>query len=210
MIGVSYVVASGQGECAIVILELVGFGKLLEEDRHKSFGMGGRAVTGFKRADRERDMVLEVGTRSILAIPARREHDLDAYPVWTSLLGEFERLRGVSLGIFSEAMEPESVVVGRVPPGLVSGTSDHAKTLRKLYVRLLATMEVVDTPSCCWHELKLAGVPMLVVETWSPVVGLVFLNLDARTRALAERIIIVSSSKVATADYVVNMLARIG
>ena len=51
---------------------------------------------------------------------------------------------------------------------------------------------------------------MLVVERWGPVVGLVFLDLDARARALPEDIRIVSSSKVVTADYVVNMLARIG
>ena len=51
---------------------------------------------------------------------------------------------------------------------------------------------------------------MLVVERWSPVVGLVFLDLDARARTLAEIIVIVSSTKVATADYVVNMLASPG
>ena len=51
---------------------------------------------------------------------------------------------------------------------------------------------------------------MLVVERWGPVVGLVFLDLDGRARALPEVIVIVSSSKVVTADYVVNMLARIG
>jgi len=59
-------------------------------------------------------------------------------------------------------------------------------------------------------ELELSGVPMLVVERRGPVVGLVVLDRDARTRALAKRVKIVSRSKVVAADYAVNMLARIG
>ena len=88
-------------------------------------------------------MVLEVGARSVHAIPARLEHDLDANRI-TLTLGEFERLRIVSS---TEAMEVECVVVGRVPLGLVSGPSDHSETLRKLHMRLFATMQVVDGPS---------------------------------------------------------------
>jgi len=60
------------------------------------------------------------------------------------------------------------------------------------------------------HELELAGVPMLIVERWRPVVGLVFLDLDGRAGAFPELIKVVSSIKVVSADYVVNMLARIG
>jgi len=206
MAGVSYGVASGQGECAFIIREVFGVGKLLEEDSHKPFGVAGRAGAGFMIADRVRDMVLEVGARNVHAIPALREHDLDANPV-TLTLGEFERLRIVSVVV--EAMVVECFVVCRVRHGLGSGTSDHSEALRKLHTRLIATMQVVDSPSRR-HELVLAGVLMLVVERWSPVVGFVFLDLDTRARAFAEVIVIVSSSKVATADYVVNMLARVG
>jgi len=48
---------------------------------------------------------------------------------------------------------------------------------------------------------------VLVVERWSPVVGLVFLDFDARALALAECIEIVCSRKSAAAYDIVNMLA---
>jgi len=205
MAGVSYGVAGGQGECAIVIREVFGVGNLLDEDSHKPFGVAGRAGAEFIRADRVRDMVLGVGAHGVHTIPARREQDLDANRV-TVTLGEVERLRIVSIG---EATVAECIVVGSVPHGLGRGTGDHSEALGKLHMRLIATMQVVDSPSRR-HELVLSGVLMLVVERWSPVVGFVFLDLDTRARAFAEHIEIVSSIKVATADYVVNMLARIG
>lgn len=208
MAGVSYVVASRQDESAGVVLELGRVGELLEEDGHKADRVGVRAFASFVGAERVRDMVLEVGARSVLAIPARLEHDLDANPVGTILFGEFQRLRVVG----AEAMIVECVVVGRVLRSLIRGTSDHAETRRKLNKVLvgLATMQIVDSPACTRDKLELAGVLMLVVESWSPVVGKVLLDLDGRTRALAEGIIIVSSSKVVATDYVVNMLGRIG
>ena len=116
---------------------------MLDEDGDKPFRVGGRAGAEFMRAYRVRDVVLEVGARSIHAIPARREHDLDANRV-ALMLGEFERLRVVSA---AEAMVVECVVVSRVPLGLGRGTSDHSETLRKLHMRLIATMQVVDGPS---------------------------------------------------------------
>ena len=145
MAGVSYGVSSGQGECAIVIREFAGVGKLLEEDRHNPLGVAGRAGAAFMRAYRVRDMVLEVGARSVDAIPARLEHDLDANRV-AMMLGEFERLRIVSA---TEAVVVECVVVSRVPLGLGSGTSDHSEALRKLHNRLIVctTVQVVDGPS---------------------------------------------------------------
>ena len=47
---------------------------------------------------------------------------------------------------------------------------------------------------------------MLVVDSWSPVVGLVIRDDIARARALAERIVIVCRSKFAAAHHIVNML----
>ncbi len=47
---------------------------------------------------------------------------------------------------------------------------------------------------------------MLVVKRWSPVVGLVVLDIDGRASALAERIEIVGRSKLAAAYYTMNVL----
>ena len=47
MAGVSYGVASGQGECAVVIREVFGFGDLFDEDSDKPFRVGGRAGAEF-------------------------------------------------------------------------------------------------------------------------------------------------------------------
>jgi len=146
MAGVSYVVASRQDKGAIIILVLAGVGDLLEEDRHKADGVGRRAGPSFMRTNRVRDMILEVGARSVLAIPARLEHDLDANPVGTRTLGEFERLWDGGL-VVAETMEVECVVVCGGTRCLFRRTSDHAETLRKLLDLLLgATMQVVDSP----------------------------------------------------------------
>ena len=208
MAGVSYVVASRQDETAFVVLELAGVGELLEEDGHKADRVGVRAFASFMGAERVRDMVLEVGARSVLAIPARLEHDLDANPAGTLFFREYQHLVVAA----AEAMKVECVVVGSGIRFLIRGTSDHAETLRKLnkFLVVLATMQIVDSPACIRDKLELAGVLMLVVESWSPVVGLVLLDLDSRTRALAEGVKIVSGSKVVATEYVVNMLGRIG
>jgi len=89
MVGISYVVAGRQDEGAVIILVLEGIGDLLEEDGDKPDGVGGWAFASFMRANRVRDMVLVVGARYVLAIPARLEHDLDAKPAGTMTLGEF-------------------------------------------------------------------------------------------------------------------------
>ena len=47
---------------------------------------------------------------------------------------------------------------------------------------------------------------MLVVESWGPIVGLVFRDYGARAFALAERIEIVCSREFAAANYIVKML----
>ena len=47
---------------------------------------------------------------------------------------------------------------------------------------------------------------MLVVESWSPIVGLVFRDYGGRAFALAERIEIVCSGKFAAPNYIVKML----
>jgi len=70
MAGVSYGVACRQDEGAVVVLEIAGVGHLLEEECHKPDGVTGRAGASFLRADGVRDMVLEVGARNVLAIPA--------------------------------------------------------------------------------------------------------------------------------------------
>ena len=48
---------------------------------------------------------------------------------------------------------------------------------------------------------------MPVVDSWCPVVRLVFRDYNARARALAERIVIVCSTKIVAANYIVDMLA---
>ena len=87
---------------------------------------------------------------------------------------------------------------------------DHAETLGELLdVGFGATVQVVDGP-VGRYELELAGVPVLVVESRGPVVGLVLLDIDGRASALAERIEIVGRSKFAAAHYTMNVLAITG
>ena len=70
-------------------------------------------------------------------------------------------------------------------------------------------MQVVDGPGGR-DELELAGVPVLVVERRGPVVGLVGLDCDTRARAVEKLIGIVGRSKVAAADYIVDVLEENG
>ena len=51
---------------------------------------------------------------------------------------------------------------------------------------------------------------MLVVESWSPVVGLVILDGDGGASALAERVEVVGRGKFVAAYHSVNMLAIAG
>jgi len=206
--GVPYVVTSRQDEAAIVIFEALGMGDLLDEDGHEPNGVGGRAGTSFLRTDRVRDVVLEVGARGVPTIPARREQDLDANAVGTVTFWEGERLWDGSL------IEAEAMVVEGLFPGIsahrasVGLAGDHAEPLGELLnVGFCATMQVVDGP-VRGDELELAGVPVLVVEIWSPVVGLVVLDCDGRARALEERIGVVGISKFVATHYAVNMLTR--
>ena len=67
-------------------------------------------------------------------------------------------------------------------------------------------MMIVDAP-LSRHVLEPAGVPVLVVESWSPVVGLVFRDAGSRAFTLAGPLVIVVNRKFAAADYIVNMLA---
>ena len=151
-------------------------GNLLEEDRHKPHGVGGRAGASFMRTDRVRDVVLEVGARDVLTIPACWEHDLDANAVGARALWERERLGDGRL-VKTEAMVVESLVrciIALRASG--SRTGDHAETLGELLdIGFGAAMQVVDGP-VCRYEFELAGVPVLVVERWSPVVGFVVLD----------------------------------
>ncbi len=170
MAGVPYVVTSRQGEGAVVVFEVLGMGHLLNEDGHESNGMGRRAGTSFMGTDRVRDMVLEVGTCDVSAIPARREQDLDANAVGAFALWERERLRDGRL-VVAEAVVVESLVRGIRAHRASGGRSgDHAEPLGELLnVGFGATMQVVDGP-VDRHELELAGIPVLVVESRSPVV----------------------------------------
>ena len=111
VVGVSYVVASGQDEGTVVVLELAGVSDLLEEDGHEPERMGRRAGASFMGADRVRDVVLEVGARNVLAVPAGLEQDLQADPVGTGALGEFVRLWNGRL-VVAEAMVVERLVRG--------------------------------------------------------------------------------------------------
>jgi len=70
-------------------------------------------------------------------------------------------------------------------------------------------MQIVDGPVGT-DELVLAGVPVLVVERRGPVVRLVVLNFDTRTRAFAELFEVVGISKIAATCYTVNVLAKVG
>ena len=128
------------------------------------------------RTDRVRDVVLEVGARDVLTIPACWEHDLDANAVGARALWERERLGDGRL-IIAEAMVVEGLVrwiITHRASGSRAG--DHAETLGELSnIGFGATMQVVDGP-VYRYELELAGVPVLVVERWSPVVGLVVLD----------------------------------
>ena len=170
MAGIADVITSGQREGAVVVFEVVGMGHLFNEDGHESNGMGGRAGTSFMGTDRVRNVVLEVGARDISAIPARGKQDLDANAVGVSALWERKRLRDGRL-VVAEAMVVEGLVRwirGHRASG--GGTGDHAETLGELLNDLFgAAMQVVDGP-VDRYELELAGVPMLVVESWSPVV----------------------------------------
>lgn len=210
MAGVSYIVTSRQDKGAVVVFEIAGLGDLLDEDGHKPDGMGGRAGASFPHAHRVRDMVPVVGTRNVLAIPARREEDLDANPFGAVALGEFLCFWDGGL-VEAEAMEAECLVRGiRAHRAPARRAGDHAETLGELLNGFfVATVQVVDGP-VGMDELELAGVFVLVVERWSPIVGLVVLGIDARASAFAELVVIVGSSKVVAADYIVNMLVRIG
>ena len=138
--------------------------------------MGGRAGAPFMRTDRVRDVVLEVGARGVLTIPARWEHDLDANAV--GAIAHWERVR-LSDGrlVIAEAMVVESLLRGiRAHRASGSRAGDHAETLGELLnIGFGATMQVVDGP-VRRYEFEQAGVPVLVVERWSPVVGFVVLD----------------------------------
>ena len=147
MAGISYIVASRQGEAAVVVLELAGVSDLLHEEGHEPGRIVGRACTSFLSANRIRDMVLEVGARSVLVVPAGREHDLDADPVGTGTLGEFVRLWNGRL-VVAEAMIVECLLRGicaHRAPGSRAG--DHAETLGELVnIGFSATVQVIDGP----------------------------------------------------------------
>ena len=55
--------------------------------------------------------------------------------------------------------------------------------------------------------LERASVPVLVVESWGPVVGLVLRDYCSRAFAVADPIVIVVCRELAAANYIVNMLA---
>jgi hypothetical protein len=147
MAGKPYVVAGGQDKGTVIVFEPAGIGDLLDEDGHKPNGMGGGAGATFRRTDRVGDMVLEVGARSVLAVPARWELDLDANPVGTGAFGEFIALRDGRL-IVAEAMEVESLLRGIGAHHASTGrASDHTETLGELLnIGFGATMQVVDGP----------------------------------------------------------------
>jgi hypothetical protein len=145
--GVPYVVTSRQDESAVIVWEVLSMGELLDEDGHKSNGMGGGAGTSFVRTDRVRDMVLEVGACGVPTIPARWEQDLDANAIGTFTLWEGERLWDGRF-VVAEATVVEGLVRGvgahRVSGGLAG---DHAEALGELpNVGFGATMQVVDGP----------------------------------------------------------------
>jgi len=147
MAGVPYIVTSSQDEGAVVVFKVLGMGKLLDEDRHKPDRMGGRAGASFMRTDRVRYMVLEVGARCVLTIPARREDDLNTNAVGTIARWERVRLWDGRL-VVAEAMVVEGLVRG-IRCHLASGgrARDHAEILGELLdVGFGATMQVVHGP----------------------------------------------------------------
>ena len=122
-------------------------GGLFEEDRHKPNGVGGRAGAAFMRTDRVRDVVLEVGARDVLTIPARWEHDLDANAVGAIALRERIRLGDGRL-VKAKTMVVESLIRW-ISALRASGSraGDHAETLGELLnIGFGATMQVVDGP----------------------------------------------------------------
>ena len=129
------------------MLELACVSDLLEKDGHDPDRKGGRAGAPFMGTDRVRDMVLKIGARHVPAVPAGREHDLDANPIGTGTLGEFIRLCN-GLLVVAEAMVVKCLVRGiraHRPPGSRAG--DHAETLGELVdVSFSATVQVVDGP----------------------------------------------------------------
>lgn len=70
----------------------------------------------------------------------------------------------------------------------------------------VATMQVIDAV-LRRYELQRAVVPVLVVDSWSPVVGLVIRDYIGRAITLAKRIVSVCSIKFVAAHHSVNMLA---
>jgi len=145
--GVPYVVAGGQDEGAVVVFEVLGMGNLFDEDSHEPDGMGGRAGASFLRTNRVRDMVLEVGTRSILTIPAGRKQDLDANTVGTVSVRECVRFWDGRF-VEAEAMVIEGLV-RRIRAHRTPGrrACDHAKAWGELLNSCFgATMQVVDSP----------------------------------------------------------------
>ena len=181
---------------------------LLEPDRHDPNGMGGRAGASFACTDRVRDVVLEVCARSVLTIPARREYDMHenafvARALWERVRLWVGRLRAVTTeeagGRVRRNIRVESTSVGV--------TGDHAEARRELLsVCFGATMMIVGAP-LSRYVFELASVPVLVVESWSPVIGLVFRDDDSRAIALEGPLVIVVSRKFAAAGYILNMLA---
>ena len=209
MARVADVVAGGEDKGAVVVLKVLGVRELLEEDGHEADGVGRRAGAALLGADRVRDVVLEVGARGILAVPAGREEDLDADTVGAVAIRERERLRDGCL------VEAQAVVVERLVRRIRAAhraprrrASDHAETGRELHDFGLGTaVQVVHGP-VGGHELKLASIPVLVVQSGGPVVGFVVLDFDGGARALAESIEIVGSCKIVATDYIVDVLAK--
>ena len=120
---------------------------LLQLDRWKPNGMGGRAGASVVRTDGVRDMVLEVCARDVPTVPTRREEDnlekaVRAILLWESVRLCFHRIR------ISEAVAfvADGLVRGSISHRASGGRAgDHAETRRELlFVGFGTTMQVVD------------------------------------------------------------------
>ena len=142
--GVPYVVTSRYDEGPFIIFELLGTENLLELERHKPNGMGARAGASFRRTDRVRDVVLEVSTRDVPAIPARREQDTHHNTVLALALWELVR-QWVGL-LLIQASEEGGLVLGSRAHRTSGGRAgDHAEARGELLnVGFGAAMKVVD------------------------------------------------------------------
>ena len=117
---------------------------LLQPERHKPNGMGGRAGVSLDRTDGVRDVVLEVWATDVLAIPARRHYNM--HEKASGAICRWERVRRIIDPLVVETHELDGLVFVRVGHRASVGVAgDHAEAFGKsLNVGFGATMQVVD------------------------------------------------------------------